>query len=117
MRYLIAAAALALAGCGAVAAPITSMPAPATVADKTALDEKPARVLERAYKAVRGAAEAGVDAGAIRGTTAARVARADNEAFSWLGVVRSAYDAGNAATYTEAIEHAKAAIAKIFGGE
>jgi hypothetical protein len=91
----------------------TIPPAPGTIADKTTLDEQGALAAELAYKAARIAIETGVDAGLIRGTTAGRVAALDAKAYAALGIVRKAYAAGNAASYTAAITTARAAIADL----
>lgn len=88
----------------------TIPPAPGAVANKTVLDEQGALAAELAYKAARVAIETGVDAGLIRGATAAKVATLDAKAYAALGVVRKAYEAGNAASYNAAIVTARAAI-------
>ena len=72
-------------------APINTIPpSPASVADKAVLDEQGALAAELAYKAARIAIETGVDAGFIRGATAARFAALDAKAYAALGVVRRA---------------------------
>jgi len=126
-RLLIAALALALAACTggnlaftgpaavAGAAEAASLPAPGAVADETTVDEQALLRLELAYKAVRTAVEAAVDVGVISGPVAARIAVADNKAFHWLSLARSAYDTGNAASYRNALTQAEAAIGAIWG--
>lgn len=105
---------LALMACGGVTSAINSIPAsPAAVADSSTLDEQGALAAELAYKAARVAVETGVDAGLIRGATAAKVAKLDRQAFAALGLVRKAYDAGNAASYTSALTAARAAISDL----
>ena len=95
-------------------APVNTIPpAPGAVADKIVLDEQGALAAELAYKAARVAIETGLDAGLIRGATAARVAVLDKKAYAALGVVRKAYEAGNAASYTAAIATARAAISDL----
>jgi hypothetical protein len=127
-RLLVAALALCLAACtggqinsagtvAAGAADAAGLPAPATVADKTTLDEEGLLRLERLYKATRTAVEMAVDAGVIHGAVASRIAAADNKAFHLLGLARSAYDTGNAATYTAAVAQAQAAISDIWGDQ
>ena len=105
---------LALMACGGVTGAIKSSPAsPAVVADSTALDEQGALAAELAYKAARVAVETGVDAGLIRGATAAKVATLDRQAFAALGVARKAYAAGNASSYASALTAARSAIADL----
>lgn len=91
----------------------TIPPAPGAVADKTVLDEQGALAAELAYKAACVAIETGLDAGLIRGATAARVAALDAKAYAALGVVRKAYAAGNATSYATALIAARAAIANL----
>lgn len=109
MKRLAIFAAIALAGC--TPGGLTSIPAsPSAAADKTVLDEQGALAAELAYKAARIAVETGVDAGVIRGATAARFAELDAKAFASLGKVRAAYRIGNAATYSAALTEARGAI-------
>lgn len=91
----------------------TIPPPPGAVADKTILDEQGALAAELAYKAALIALETGVDAGVIRGATAARIAALDAKAYAALGVVRRAYEAGNATSYAAALVTARAAIADL----
>lgn len=107
MKRLIIAAALAVAGC-------TTLPtAPSYVAEQTVLDERGAIAVELAYKAARMAVEAATDAGAIRGETAARFAELDNQAYGAVRAARSAYRAGNAASYEAALTEARGAVAQL----
>lgn len=120
MRLILIAACLALAGC---AAPLTTgagiaastadavgVAPPAALADQTTLDEQGMLAAELAYKAARIAVETGVDAGLIKGETASRIAALDSTAYAALGAARSAYRAGNAASYKNALREAQAAI-------
>lgn len=91
----------------------TIPPAPGTVADKTTLDEQGALAAELAYKAARIAIETGVDAGLMRGATATKIASLDAKAYAALQIVRKAYAAGNAASYTSALITARAAVADL----
>lgn len=105
---------LALSGCGGLSDAVNSIPAsPVAVAESTTLDEQGALAAELAYKAARIAVETGVDAGVIKGATAAKVAQLDQRAFAALGVVRKAYAAGNAASYASALTTVRAAIADL----
>ncbi|EQA97268.1 hypothetical protein L286_23365 [Sphingobium sp. HDIP04] len=100
--------------CGVVTGAINSLPAPpAAVADSTVLDEQGALAAELAYKAARVAVETSVDAGLIKGATAAKIAKLDQRAFTALGVVRKAYAAGNATSYASALVAARAAISDL----
>ena len=111
MKRLIALALLcALPACRTVN---TIPPPPAAVADQTVLDEQGALAAELAYKAARVAIETGVDAGFIRGTAAARIAVLDAKAYAALRIVRRAYEAGNAASYTAALTTARVAVAEL----
>lgn len=95
-------------------APINTIPpSPGAVADQTVLDEQGALAAELAYKAARIAIETGVDAGLIRGATAARIAVLDAKAYAALGVVRQAYEAGNAPSYAAALTTARAAVSDL----
>jgi hypothetical protein len=87
--------------------------APAEVADRVLLDEQGLLALELAYKAARLAAEAATDAGAVRGETAAKVARVDNAAFTALGAARRAYAAGNAPSYAAALSEGRGALEQL----
>lgn len=87
--------------------------APVVAADKTVLDEKAALGAELAYQAARTAAELAVDAGLIKGETARKVADADNRAYRALGAARAAYRAGNASSYSAALDEARAAVSEI----
>ncbi|WP_257554156.1 hypothetical protein [Sphingobium sp. CFD-2] len=105
---------LALSACGGITNAVNGIPAsPTTVANSTTLDEQGVLAAELAYKAARVAVETGVDAGLIKGPTAAKVAQLDRRAFAALGVVRKAYAAGNAASYASALTRARAAIADL----
>lgn len=126
-RLLIAVLALALAACTggnlastgpaaiAGAADGAGLPAPATIADQTTLDEESLLRVERLYKALRTALEMGVDTGLIRGAFAAQIGEGDRKAFALLGAARTAYDTGNAATYRDAVAKAEAAILNLLG--
>lgn len=113
---------LMLAGCavatppgGIPPEPVSILPAPSTVADRTVLDEQGLRGLELGYKLARLAGEALVDAGLIRGETAATIARVDSRVFAALGVARSAYDAGNADSYGAALIEAQKGLEQLLG--
>lgn len=106
MRKLVIASALALSACTTIPAP----PPPATIADTTTLDETGAIGVEVAYKAFRTAMELAVDAGMLKGATALRVRDLDNRAYALVSAARAAYRAGNAATYSAAVDEALSVI-------
>ncbi|MDQ3023217.1 MAG: hypothetical protein M3R04_02350, partial [bacterium] len=95
MRVLILA--LALTACVPQAPLVIS--APASYADRTAVDEQVAVGIENAYKLLRTAMELGVDAGLIKGAFAMRVAEADRVAYNAILVEREAYKTGNSADF------------------
>lgn len=126
MRYLlIPALALALSACtgmgtldtatnaGAAAADIAGVTPPAAYADKTVMDETGMRSAELLYKTARMVVELGVDSGRLKGANAATAARFDNEAYRLLGVMRTAYRAGNAGSWRTALGEMKAIVASI----
>ena len=121
-RIILLALPLALAACtagqainsagtvAATTADAVGVTPPSDFADKTTLDEQGMLACENFYKAARIAVETGVDAGLIKGETAAKVAVLDNQAYAALGAVRSAYRAGNAQSYKNALREAQAVI-------
>lgn len=103
---------LALAACSF--AGVESVPPnPADVADRTILDERAALGVELAYRAAGIALELAVDAGALRGEHAATAATLERRAYSAVLAVRAAYDTGNATTYANALDKARAAVAAV----
>jgi hypothetical protein len=106
------AASMTLSGCAGLSA-FAPPTAPAVVANRTVLDEQALLALELAYKAARLVVETGVDAGAIHGDTAAKIARFDDTAYKALGAARLAYAAGNAADYGTALREGRDAISAI----
>jgi len=119
--YFALAASLALSACnlgrlastGAVVADAAGAPAPSSVANKTILDEQAALGVELAYKAARLSMETAVDAGLLKGSSAAKAAVIDNRAFLAVATVRQAYRAGNATSYKEALEAARSVISDL----
>lgn len=96
------------------AVPLTSgcvtVPSPAALANTTKLDEQGVNTAELAYKAWRIAVETGVNAGQIKGQLAQRVAGFDNQLYSALQAVESAYNAGNASDYKTAVANFNTAL-------
>lgn len=88
-------------------------PAPSGLANRTVLDEQGALAVELAYKAARTAVELAVDTGLLKGPAAAQVADLDNRAFLAVTSARSAYAAGNAASYSAALGEAREAVRRL----
>lgn len=99
-------AVLALTGCNIPALADT----PVEVADQTILDERAAIGAELAYRAQNTLLELAVDSGRLKGDLALRAAGFDRQAYAALQAVRSAYRAGNAASYAAALDEARAAV-------
>lgn len=114
MKKIIVAVimALSLQGCALMSA-LTATPAPAQVANRTALDEQVALSIEFAYQASAQAIGVAADAGLLRGENARRAAEIDRNAYRAVLAVRAAYDAGNATSYGAAAVNARAAIAEL----
>jgi hypothetical protein len=107
MKRLLILASLALASCTTV----PQIPAaPVEVADRTALDEQAALSVELAYQAAATAVLTANRAGIIPAAVKPRIAAADRKAYAAVGAVRSAYDAGNAASYATALPLARSAV-------
>lgn len=104
----VCVACLALAGCAHSAIPPASTPA--TIADRTVLDEKAMAGVELAYRSMRIALETAVDAGLLKGGAALVAAQMDLRAETAVEAVHSAYQAGNAQSYDQAIAQAFDAI-------
>jgi hypothetical protein len=84
-------------------------------ADRTTLDERAASAAELAYKAARTACELAVDLGTIKGATATRFRELNRQAYAALGKVRAAYRAGNARSYTAALDEAASLTGALLG--
>lgn len=115
-RFLLAAIALSLSAC-VTAGPVgsttpTSVLAPVTYADRTAVDEQVGVGIELGYKAFRTALELGVDTGVIKGANAVRAKAADATAYRAVQVFRQAYDTANASDLLLAARSANIAIAQ-----
>lgn len=108
---LIAAASLALTGCGAMtnaAAGVAGLPSsPAAICDKSTLDESGGQLVELGYRLFRTAGELGVDTGAIKGARATQVRVLDNKLFDATVAVQTAYKTCNAGDYAAAIVYAR----------
>lgn len=114
---LIMAAALSLSACGVATDAVNTIPAaPVDVANKTKLDETAGRLVTVAYSAASKAAQLAIKVGAPSGmmspATVTRINELDKRAFDLVEAVRSAYLAGNSASYVAALEEAERAIAQ-----
>ncbi len=63
---------------------LATLPGPAIVADRTALDERGAIAVEAAWRVAGRAIERAVDRGELQGASAARAERVDAEAGRWV---------------------------------
>ena len=111
-RLLIASLALALSAC-ALNTGLSQIPAPATVANKTTLDEKAGLAITVAYNAANRLGLLAIRTGIAKGATGEKIKALDAAAFGWVQIARTAYLAGNAASFTAAEREAKALIAEI----
>lgn len=93
-----------------LASACATISAPVDVAERTTLDEQAAIAVEAAYGSTRTALEIAVDAGQLTGDRAARAAELDRRAYLAVVAVRSAYNAGNANGYADALTDAHAAV-------
>lgn len=114
-RITLIAAALLLSGCGmtSLLTPPVTPPAPATIADRTRVDEQAALSVELAYQAANLAIRTANSAGALSDANKLRAADLDNRAYKAVLAVRAAYDAGNATNYGAAAAQARQAITDI----
>jgi len=117
-RGFTIAISLALCACAPGQSAIGGLPAaPAELADGTTLDEQTALGIELAYQAAAFAVLTATDAGLIRGPVADQVAACDRAAHSAVVALRSAYDAGNARSYSDAAKIARKAVAALLAAQ
>lgn len=102
-----------VASAGATIADASGAAAPVSYADHTTLDETTMQLAETAYKLSAIAVELGVDVGVIKGTRAAWFKSMDSRAFLALATVRSAYRAGNAASFRAAYAELKTLLGQV----
>lgn len=76
---------------------------PSTAANLTKRDEQAVNTAELAYKGFRLTVETGVNAGLIKGQLAGKLRELDNQLYSKLVLVETAYNAANATSLTAAI--------------
>ena len=108
MKHAIIAAALALGACTG-----SQVVSPGQVATATKLDEQAGLSITLAYQAANRLGLLAIRSGVARGDTALRIKMLDAQAFGWVQRVRVAYEAGDAASYAEAVVHARGIIAEI----
>lgn len=101
-------AAPALSGCALFGLPSS----PRVAAESTVADESTALKIETIYKGWRAFVETGVDLGVIRGATAAKMQDYDNRIYAWVRVGRTAYAAGNSASYQDAVGKVRELVAE-----
>lgn len=102
MRRLLLAAALAVSALTVSAcSPMASEPA--TVADKTKLDEQSMLSAETLYYSTNVLAQIAFDTGKLTTDQREKVKAADNKAYKALGALRAAYRAGNSTSYYKAL--------------
>lgn len=97
----------------AVAVADSTLPPPAAIADLTTADEKTALAIEIAYKAVGSLYEAALDSRRLSVAAVARADALDAQAHDLVRAARAAYDAGNAASYGDAVERAGPLIERL----
>lgn len=95
----LAVLSLPLAAC----TPAVTSTAPATYANTTSADEFTATTAELAYKSWRIAATTLAQTGLIKGPTAGRVAKLDNQLYAALVIVEKAYAGANATSIGDAV--------------
>jgi hypothetical protein len=105
------AAALPLGACDTLMA--GQVPGPASVSDRTKLDEQVGIAVTLAYTAAAKAAGLAIETGLIKNQdTIRRIGAADQKAYAAVMAVRSAYLTVNATEYTEALARANAALSE-----
>lgn len=109
-RSLFAGALVALALVAAGCSGCTVISKDPTNLTQTVIDEKALFVVEAAYNGAGNAALAAVDAGLLKGPTAAKVNEYQKMAYQALLAARAAYKVGDAPTYTAKIAAAQSFI-------
>ncbi len=83
--------------------------------ERTRIDDRAAIIAEATWRASGAIVEAGLDVGLLSGGPAERVSRIDAEAELAIGLLRSAYDAGNADSYLAAAVSVNAMVEQLQG--
>lgn len=108
---MVACAAAALSGCTGFG----GVSSPATIANRTTVDEIAGKLVTLSYTAASRAAALAIRIGIIKDPATIRhIGDLDTKAFGIVMAVRAAYLAGNAADYGTALKEAEAAIADLF---
>jgi len=110
MKRLILPFMLALGACTSIPA---VPPAPVVAADQTKLDEQAGLAITSAYRAAVAAARLANQIRPFSVATKAKAADLDAKAFAAVAAVRTAYEAGNATSYAEAVTKARGLIDQI----
>lgn len=110
MKRLLIPLVLALSACATVP---TIPQSPAAVADATKLDEQAGLAITTGYRAAVAAARLANRVAPFSPSTKARAADLEAKAFAAVAAVRTAYEAGNAASYSAAIANARTLIDQI----
>lgn len=98
----------------AATADAAGVPAPATAANRTTLDEKAAIALEKAYTLSAKAASLAIRTGVVSSpSTIARIGDLNRKAYAAVVATRAAYRAGNATSYRRAFAEAMDAITAV----
>lgn len=109
-----ALAALALFSLTACPGPITSVPTPAEVADRTKIDEQAALTVTLAYTAAARAAALAIETSVVTDrATIAKIGALDLKAKAAVDAVEAAYRAGNASSYAAALLAANDAVSQL----
>lgn len=108
--YLALALATGISLSACSVATSSPLPTPSAVSDRTAMDEQAAVSVELAYKAFRLAVELAVDSGVLKGERAVVAAKADQQAYNAVLIMRSAYKTANAEDFLNAARSAKIAV-------
>lgn len=97
------AVAVSLSACSGLGLNVPENTSPASVADKTVIDEKTMLGLETLYLSANQLAMTALDLGAIKSDEdKAKLRKADNDAYSALLAARAAYEAANSGSFNAA---------------
>jgi hypothetical protein len=87
------------------------VPGPNVVSDRTKVDEQAGITVTLAYVAASKLAGLAIETGLVKDkVTIQRIGLLDRQAFDAVSAVRAAYDAGNAASYADALVKANVAL-------
>lgn len=104
----LAALSLGLTGCATMPG---GLPSPASVADRTTIDEQAGITVTLAYTAAARAATLAIQTGLVRDpATIAQIKALDTRAYNAVLAMRAAYTAANSSGYASALVQANGAI-------